>query len=71
MNRCRFLSWLALMLLMNGFATATETRSWIVDTAEEFLEGRGSDVQVSIHMLRHVFAKPKRNLHKLRAIIFS
>ena len=47
MNRCRFLSWLALMLLMNGFATATETRSWIVDTAEEFLEGRGSDVQVT------------------------
>ena len=47
MNRCRFLSWFALMLLMTGFATATETRRWIVDTAEELLEGRGSDVQVT------------------------
>jgi len=47
MNRCRFLSWLALMLLMTGFATATETRRWIDDTAEELLEGRGSDVQVT------------------------
>ncbi len=47
MNRCRFLSWFALMLLMTGFATATETRRWIVDTAEELLEGRGSNVQVT------------------------
>jgi hypothetical protein len=47
MNRCRCFSWLALMLLMTGFATATETHRWIVDTAEELLEGRGSDVQVT------------------------
>ncbi len=47
MNRYRVLSWLAMMLLMTGFLSATETRRWIVDTAEEFLEGRGSDVQVS------------------------
>jgi hypothetical protein len=47
MNRCRFLSAFALMLLMSGFATATETRRWIVDTAEELLEGRGTDVQVT------------------------
>ena len=47
MNRCRFFSWLSLMLLMTGFATATETSRWIVDTAEELLEGRGSDVQVT------------------------
>ena len=47
MIRCRFPSWLAVMLLMTGFATATETRLWIVDTAEELLEGRGNDVQVT------------------------
>jgi len=47
MNRCRCFSWLALMLLMTGFATATETRRWIVDTAEDLLEGRGTDVQVT------------------------
>jgi len=47
MNRCRFLFWFALMLLMTGFATATETRRWIVDTAEELLGGRGSNVQVT------------------------
>jgi hypothetical protein len=47
MNRYRFISWLVLMLLLTGFATATETRRWIVDTAEELLEGRGSDVQVT------------------------
>jgi hypothetical protein len=47
MNRCRFLSLLAMMLLMTGLASATETRRWIVDTAEELLEGRGSDVQVT------------------------
>ena len=47
MNRYRFLPWLFLMLLTTGFATATETRRWIVDTAEELLEGRGSDVQVT------------------------
>jgi hypothetical protein len=47
MNRCRCFSWLALMLLVSGFATATETRRWIVDTAEELLEGRGTDVQVT------------------------
>jgi len=47
MNRHRFFSWLALMLLTTGFATATETHRWIVDTAEDLLEGRGSDVQVT------------------------
>ena len=47
MIRCRFLSWLALMLLMTGSTTATETRRWIVDTAEDLLKGRGSDVQVT------------------------
>ena len=47
MNRYRFLSWLVLMLLTTGFATATETRRWIVDTAEELLQGRGTDVQVT------------------------
>jgi hypothetical protein len=47
MKRCRCFSWLALMLLISGFATATETRRWIVDTAEELLEGRGTDVQVT------------------------
>jgi hypothetical protein len=35
------------MLLMTGFSTATETQRWIVDTADELLEGRGSDVQVT------------------------
>ena len=39
MNCCRFLSCLALTLLVPGFATATETRRWIVDTAEELLKG--------------------------------
>ena len=47
MNRCRFLSWLAMMLLMTGSLSATGTNRWIVDTAEELLEGRGSDVQVT------------------------
>jgi len=47
MIRCRFLSWLALMLLMTGSTTATETRRWVVDTAEDLLKGRGSDVQVT------------------------
>ncbi|MBD3856341.1 MAG: hypothetical protein IFJ97_04155 [Acidobacteria bacterium] len=47
MNRCRFLSWLAMMLLMTGSVSATRTDRWIVDTAEELLEGRGSDVQVT------------------------
>ena len=47
MNRCSCFSWLALMLLMTGFATATETRRWIVDTAEDLLQGRGTDVQVT------------------------
>jgi hypothetical protein len=35
------------MMLLTGFATATETRRWIVDTAEDLLEGRGTDVQVT------------------------
>ena len=47
MNRCRVLSCIAMILLMTGFVSATETRRWIVDTAEEFLEGRGRDVQVT------------------------
>lgn len=47
MNRCRFLSWLAMMLLMTGSVSATGTDRWIVDTVEELLEGRGSDVQVT------------------------
>jgi hypothetical protein len=47
MNRCSFLTGILLPLLMTGAAAATETRRWIVDTAEELLEGRGSDVQVT------------------------
>jgi len=47
MNRCRFLYWLATMLLMTGSVSATGTDRWIVDTVEELLEGRGSDVQVT------------------------
>jgi len=47
MNRCRSLTALALVLLLTQVAAATETRRWIVDTAEELLEGRGSDVQVT------------------------
>ena len=34
-------------LLVTAMAAATETRRWIVDTAEELLEGRGSDVQIT------------------------
>jgi hypothetical protein len=34
-------------LLVTAVAAATETRRWIVDTAEELLEGRGSDVQIT------------------------
>ena len=48
MNRCRFLTGLIIALLAAQVAAATETRRWIVDTAEELLEGRGSDVQVTV-----------------------
>ena len=47
MNRSRFLTGLVVVLLVTQVAAATETRRWIVDTAEELLEGRGSDVQVT------------------------
>jgi len=47
MNRSRFLIGLVIALLAAQLASATETRRWVVDTAEELLEGRGSDVQVT------------------------
>jgi hypothetical protein len=47
MNRNRFLTGFVIVLLATQVASATETRRWIVDTAKELLEGRGSDVQVT------------------------
>jgi hypothetical protein len=47
MNHCRFLTGLVIVLLAAQVAAATETRRWVVDTAEELLKGRGSDVQVT------------------------
>ena len=47
MKRCRLLTGLVIVLLVAQVAAATETRRWVVDTAEELLEGRGSDVQVT------------------------
>lgn len=47
MNRCRLLIGLVTVLLVAPAAIATETQRWIVDTAEELLKGRGSDVQVT------------------------
>ncbi len=35
------------LLLLTQLAGATETRRWIVDTADGFLEGRGQDVEVT------------------------
>jgi hypothetical protein len=43
----RFQAGLAIILFATGVAGATETQHWIVDTTEELLEGRGSDVQVT------------------------
>jgi hypothetical protein len=37
-----------IVLFMTGFVGAAETRRWIIDTADEFLQGRGTDVQVSV-----------------------
>jgi hypothetical protein len=36
-----------LALLVAGMASATSTERWIVDTAQELLKGRGSDVEVT------------------------
>jgi hypothetical protein len=47
MNHCRLLRVFTLLLLLNQVAAATETRRWIVDTPEELLRGRGTDVQVT------------------------
>jgi hypothetical protein len=42
-----FQTTLVITLLATGVAGGTETHHWIVDTAEELLQGRGSDVQVT------------------------
>ena len=42
-----FLTGFVIVLLVTQVATATETRRWVVDTADELLQGRGSDVQVT------------------------
>jgi hypothetical protein len=49
MHRLSFLllSVALLLLVQPGSATATETQRWIVDTADDFLEGRGQDVEVT------------------------
>jgi hypothetical protein len=47
MNRRIFLIGVLVPLLTTGVAAATETHRWIIDTAEELLQGRGSDVQVT------------------------
>jgi hypothetical protein len=47
MRLIRLIISILVTLLMTGMAGATETRRWIVDTAEELLEGRGSDVQIT------------------------
>jgi hypothetical protein len=47
MNCSRCLTILCVLLVVTQVAGATETRRWTVDTAEEMLQGRGSDVQVT------------------------
>jgi hypothetical protein len=47
MTQPRLLISLLVPFLVTGMAAATETRRWIVDTAGELLEGRGSDVQIT------------------------
>jgi hypothetical protein len=47
MRKPRLLISLLVPFLVTGMAAATQTRRWIVDTAEELLEGRGSDVQIT------------------------
>lgn len=47
MHRIRFLCAGAALLFLVQPVCATETRRWIVDTADEFLEGRGQDVEVT------------------------
>jgi hypothetical protein len=47
MKFCRVLAIVTLLLLSTQTAMATETRRWIIDTAEELLQGRGSGVQVT------------------------
>jgi hypothetical protein len=44
MNRTHYLA--LLTLLVAGTASATSTERWIVDTAQDLLKGRGSDVEV-------------------------
>ncbi len=39
---------IALMALTTGVAAATETRRWVVDSADEFLKGRGEGVAVTV-----------------------
>ena len=38
---------IALLMLMTGVASATETRRWVADDAKEFLKGRGEGVAVT------------------------
>jgi hypothetical protein len=45
--RFRFLLPIVVLALAAPLAGATETRSWIIDTADGFLEGRGQDVEVT------------------------
>lgn len=47
MNHWRILTVFALLPLVCQVAVATETRRWVVDTPEELLKGRGSNVQVT------------------------
>ena len=47
MIRNRNLIGLIAVLLVTPAAVATETRFWVVDTADELLEGRGNGVQVT------------------------
>jgi hypothetical protein len=48
MNRCPLIIRVLVILLAAQALPATETRRWIVDTAEELLAGRGTDVQVTV-----------------------
>ena len=45
--RLRFLLPTVVLVLAAPLAGATETRRWIIDTADGFLEGRGQDVEVT------------------------
>ena len=56
MNRFRFVMIVLVVLAIGHVAHTTTTQRWVIDTAQELLEGRGDNVEVTSEGLLRVVA---------------